>query len=154
MIQTLTLYGPILRLTPFNLAGSMLRFSINRRDDSRQVGLLLVTALDPKSGHAALELLIADPAKRKLYGPEVLKLVLQFGFCERKLHRVTMCVPEFDRVTLKLIEQIGFTLEVCQRQAILLRGRFWDDLVYGLLETDWQDKVEYEASPLPVEGYC
>ena len=36
--------------------------------------------------------------------------------------------------------------------ALFLRGRFWDELVFGLLVTDWQDKVQYESFPLLLQG--
>jgi RimJ/RimL family protein N-acetyltransferase len=154
MIQTPSIHGPILRLTPFNLAGPVMRFSIHQRDNNRRVGILLITALDGKSGHASLEMLVADPTKRVQYGSEILQLALQVAFCERKLHRITVRVPEFDDETIHLIEQTGFILEARQRQAIFLRGRYWDELIYGLLETDWQVRVQYESVSLPLEGTC
>ena len=152
MIQTSTLYGPTLCLTPFRTPGPALRFALNRRDNHSQVGILLITELDPQSAQALLELLIAVPEKRAEYGPEALDLALTFAFSARKLHRLTVRVPEFDRETIGLIEQHGFMLEACQRQALFLRGRFWDELVFGLLVTDWQDKVQYESFPLLLQG--
>jgi len=154
MIQTPSISGTSLYLTPFRLAGPELRFAINRRDNKRQVGILLITDLDLQSGHASLKLLILDPEKQAEYGQEALHIALTFAFNGRKLHRMTVCVPEYDGGMLKLIEQSGFVLEARQRQAIYLRGRFWDDLLYGLLASDWQVKVQYEILPLPLEGSC
>jgi RimJ/RimL family protein N-acetyltransferase len=149
-----SIYGTSLYLTPFRLAGPELRFAINRRDNQRQVGILLITDLDLLSGHASLKLLISNPEKQAEYGPEALELALTFAFSERKLHRITVCIPEYDGAMLKLMEQSGFVLEARQRQAIFLRGRFWDDLLYGLLASDWQVKVQFETLPLPLEGPC
>jgi RimJ/RimL family protein N-acetyltransferase len=154
MIHTPFINGPILQLIPFNLAGLVMRFAINWRDHNRRVGILLITALDRESEHVSLELLISDPEKRALYGPEILQLALQVAFGEQKRRRVTVHVPEYDSVTIGLVEETGFVLEARQVQAIYLRGRFWDDLLFGLLETDWQVKVQCGTIPLPLEGYC
>jgi RimJ/RimL family protein N-acetyltransferase len=147
-------HGPNLHLVPFTQAGSAMRFSINRRDNNRQVGILLITTLDRTARHASLELVITDPGKREQHGAEALQLALQAAFCQQGQHRLTVRVPEYDEATIRLIEQTGFALEARQRQAVFVRGRFWDDLVYGLLETDWQVTVQYESIPLPLEGYC
>ena len=143
MLQTTALYGPTLRLVPFNFAGRIIRFAIYWREYNLLVGILLITLPEQNAVDGVVELLIADPSRREYFGPEALQIALQFAFSEQDLHRATVCVPEYDTITMKLVETAGFIFETRRRQAIFMRGRFWDELQYGMLVSDWQAQMSW-----------
>ncbi len=154
MNRSPSLTGPTLRLTPIFFSGIVMRFSIYRVDDSTLVGILVMVLVNEDAQIASLELLISNPEKRKQYGPEAIQLALQYVFGVCRYTRLTVRVPEYDGATISLIEQTGFILESRQQQVIFLRGRFWDDLLYSMMQSDWQVSLHCESLNLPVERVC
>jgi RimJ/RimL family protein N-acetyltransferase len=116
-------------------------FCIRLREQKLLVGLLRIWRISWSHGNAALDLTIADPAKRKMYAPESLELALRYAFEELNLYRLTAAVPSHDADSVSLYESAGFQREVTRRQAVFFGGRLWDEFMYGLLHSEWLSKT-------------
>ena len=69
---------------------------------------------------------------------EVLRRVLAVGFEALGMKRIeAMVTPGNDR-SIRLLLGLGFTQEGCLRQYGFWRGRYWDQLVFSLLDTEWR----------------
>ncbi|MBP1701288.1 MAG: family N-acetyltransferase, partial [Chloroflexi bacterium] len=64
------------------------------------------------------------------------------AFSELNLYRLGAEIPEYNLGALRLFEKVGFTQEVCRRQALNRDGRRWDALIYGLLRLEWEAQHE------------
>ncbi len=72
----------------------------------------------------------------KGYAIEAVKTLVDFLMKQLKVHKIlAYCVAEHT-ASFKLMEKIGMQREACLRQHSILRGKWHDELIYGLLTTD------------------
>jgi len=72
------------------------------------------------------------------YATEAAYAILRIGFRELGLHRiVAKCRPE-NAASVRVLEKIGMRLEGHLRENLWFNGRWWDTLVYALLDHEWQ----------------
>lgn len=82
------------------------------------------------------------------YATEVALALLEFGFTELRLHRIyAHCVVE-NTASAHVLEKIGMRYEGCLRQNGWMRSRWWDTLVYSILEDEWSDSAEHPPFPI------
>ncbi|MFM8321351.1 MAG: GNAT family N-acetyltransferase [Chloroflexota bacterium] len=113
-------------------------FTIRMRADDRLVGFVHLPRVEWNNGAAFLSIGIGRAEDRgRGFGSQALQLALHYAFRELNLYRMTVVVPEYNRVGLRLFEQAGFTREVCCRQALFREGRAWDLIHLGLLRKEW-----------------
>lgn len=65
---------------------------------------------------------------------------LDWGFRHAGLHKITTYVYEYNEPSTKLCEKVGFKLDGRLRDEVWYDGRFWDDLVFSVLEGDWRER--------------
>lgn len=69
------------------------------------------------------------------------RVLINHSFNELKLNRLEIqCAPDNHR-SRRIAERLGFTQEGVLRRSWWIQGRFVDQVVYGLLASDWQDKT-------------
>lgn len=73
----------------------------------------------------------------KGYGKETMKLLLEYGFNNLKLHRIQLNVLEFNERAIALYEKCGFTKEGIFREFVLRDGKRYNLLLYGMLKSEW-----------------
>lgn len=114
-------------------------FGIRARSDDRLVGLAGLEWVDWSNSNAWLTVTIGSAADRG-HGIEgaCSRLLVGYAFHELNLYRVQAIAFEYALTWRQILEQAGFTLEVCRRQEILRHDRRWDVLIYALLAPDWQ----------------
>jgi RimJ/RimL family protein N-acetyltransferase len=114
-------------------------YTIRLKSDERLVGFAELYWIDWSNGGAGLRLGIGDPAdRRKGYGEQALRLLVNIAFNELNLYRLTASLAEFNAAALALFCKHGFLEEVRQREAINRYGRRWDHLHLGLLREEWR----------------
>lgn len=71
------------------------------------------------------------------YGTEAARGMLSLGFTRLALHRITgRCDPR-NIASNKVLTKAGMSLEGRMREDFLVRGRWTDTMVYGILEREW-----------------
>src|SRR5581483_6076718 len=92
--------------------------------------------LDAREGDIGYEL---DPNYGGCgYATEVAEALLTFGFQELKLHRIwAWCIAE-KTGSVHVLEKIGMRQEGHLRENRWMKDRWWDTLLYGILEHEWQ----------------
>lgn len=75
------------------------------------------------------------------YATEAAHSMLAFGFDELQLHRIwAHCVAE-NVASYRVLEKIGMRREGRLREEEWIRGRWWDTLVYGVLDHEWRSRA-------------
>ena len=76
------------------------------------------------------------------YATEAAREMLRFGFETRGLHRIEAgCVA--DNVgSAHVLEKLGMRREAHLREKAYFKGRWWDSLVYAILDYEWQARQE------------
>ena len=72
------------------------------------------------------------------YASEAARTIVQFGFSELQLHRVwSWCIA--DNVgSVRVLEKLGMRQEGRLRENEYYKGRWWDTLLYAILEDEWE----------------
>jgi ribosomal-protein-alanine N-acetyltransferase len=72
------------------------------------------------------------------YATESACLLLAFGFEELNMHRIwARCLAENQRSS-RVLRKLGMQLEGRLRQNEWFKDRWWDTLLYGMLEDEWR----------------
>ncbi len=77
----------------------------------------------------------------KGYGTDALQTLVAWGFYTLNLNRVELRVFANNTRAIRSYEKVGFMLEGRQRQAIFKNGTYQDELVMGVLRSDWARAV-------------
>ena len=71
------------------------------------------------------------------YATEVARAMLAFGFGPLGLHRIAAeCLAE-NTASAHVLEKIGMTREARLRHDIRMKGRWWDTLIYAILDEEY-----------------
>lgn len=122
-------------------SGELKGFVIARADTGEYLGQIDFTRLDLKNGCGELGMVIGSEADHgKGYGTEALGLFLDFAFFELRLNRVELLCWPFNTRARRLYEKMGFVLEGVRRQKRFRGGTYHDELCYGLLKEEWEQR--------------
>ena len=75
------------------------------------------------------------------YATEAAMAIVDFGFRELELHRVSSWCIADNAASARVLERLGLRLEGRLRENEYFKGRWWDTLLYGLLESEWGASV-------------
>lgn len=118
-------------------------FAIRGKEDDRLIGKAMVQRIEWTNGNAFIQLGIGAAEDRgKGLGSQALNMLLRFVFAELNLFRISARVPEYNAAAVALFNKFGFLEEIRHRQALDRDGRRWDLLVFGLLNSDWQNQAK------------
>ncbi len=116
-------------------------FVIEKLDTSEMIGCCGLTYINWKEGHGEVSIYIGEQKwQEKGYASDALQLLLKYGFCELRLHRVYAIIFEYNESSIKFFEKNRFKLEGRHREARFWDGKFHDELVYGLLDHEYFSK--------------
>jgi RimJ/RimL family protein N-acetyltransferase len=72
------------------------------------------------------------------YATEAAHAVVDFGFSHFRLHRIwSWCVAD-NLASAHVLEKLGMRREGHMRQSEYYRSRWWDTLMYAILDEEWQ----------------
>ena len=85
-----------------------------------------------------ITIIIKKDFQGKGYGKESLRAAMDFAFNKMNLHRLEAEVYEFNHVSIKLMESLGFKKEGVLREAQFSNGKYWDIIRYGILRNEFK----------------
>ncbi len=71
------------------------------------------------------------------YATEAVTAILSFSFVDLNLHRITAGVATENVASIRLLERLGMTREGKHRKILPIRGEWWDNYHYAILEEDF-----------------
>ena len=72
------------------------------------------------------------------YATDAARAMVDFGFQELKLHRVSSWCIADNVASVRVLERLGMRLEGRLREERYFKGRWWDTLLFSLLENEWR----------------
>jgi RimJ/RimL family protein N-acetyltransferase len=115
------------------------QFQIERLD-GEFVGTLNTHTINQRCGTFSYGISILPAYRRAGLATEAIRLVLRYYFWERRYQKVNAATWSFNEASIRLHERLGFTLEGRLRRANYTRGKYYDELLYGMT------REEFEAS--------
>jgi RimJ/RimL family protein N-acetyltransferase len=74
------------------------------------------------------------------FGTEAAQLIIDYGFQQLNLHRISSSVFAFNERSLKLHAKVGFKEEGRLRKEVFKNGQFEDRVLFGILREEWNIK--------------
>ncbi len=80
------------------------------------------------------------------YATEAARAIVQFGFTRFRLHRIwSWCIAD-NTGSARVLEKLGMRQEGRLRENEYFKGRWWDTLLYAILDYEWQAQQRGETS--------
>lgn len=100
--------------------------------DGIHVGRINILLDDDKNGTFGIGLKIDRDHRGKGYGTSAVKLLLKYGFMERRLNKYSVSVLEGNEGSIKMHKKLGCEQEGVLKQNIYTNGRYCDEIYFGL----------------------
>jgi RimJ/RimL family protein N-acetyltransferase len=92
-------------------------------------------ALPERAG--TLAIVLGPPYVDRGLGSEAVRLMVRYGFLAMGLNRIELRTFGFNTRARRAYEGVGFVQEGVRRQAAWIAGGFADEVVMGLLRSEW-----------------
>jgi RimJ/RimL family protein N-acetyltransferase len=98
---------------------------------------------DATAGQAELKLVVSPAHRRRGYGTELARAMLDFGFEKLHLHRVFARCGADNPGAIRMFQRMGLRLEAHYREHALFQGEWDEELHFAILSREWMrsDKV-------------
>ncbi|MFH1853237.1 MAG: GNAT family protein [Candidatus Neomarinimicrobiota bacterium] len=119
-------------------AANRINYAIHLRENGELIGYGKIARIDTYNHHCSLGIMLGRKDLWRLgYGREVLTAVINYCFDELQLNRIATKIFSFNRRSVDLFEKLGFVHEGTERNKIRKDDRYFDDLNFGLLKSEW-----------------
>jgi RimJ/RimL family protein N-acetyltransferase len=110
-------------------------------ESTRPIGSIGLHGINPKDHSASFGIGIGEKDYwGKGYGTEATRLILEYGFQQLNLHRISSSTLDFNERSIKLHLRTGFQEEGWLREAFFRNGRFHDLVIFGILRDEWKGR--------------
>lgn len=113
---------------------------VNHTDE--YVGHIHFNYINERHGTFSIGMIIHRSHRRKGYGKAAMKMLMQYAFHERRLHKFTGFCLDCNVGSSKMMESLGCTLEGRVREEVYLHGAYHDRLLYGLTADEFQSLAD------------
>lgn len=108
--------------------------------DGERVGSVQLYPVDEGRGEANLAYWIDPDAQGNGYATAAGELVVEYGFEELRLHRISAVTMTPNAASRRVLERLGFSHEGTKRESAFADGEYVDEAQYGLLEAEWRER--------------
>jgi RimJ/RimL family protein N-acetyltransferase len=100
--------------------------------DGQNVGGISLHSRDHKNGVFGFGVVIDRPHRRKGYAEDAVKILLRYGFRERRYQKCNSACVHTNVASIALHKKMGFTEEGRSRRRWFYDGQFHDELLFGM----------------------
>ncbi len=104
---------------------------LSLRDSGETIGYGGLFEINHNSDKAEIGYGLLPRFWRRGYASEAVAEIVQFGFDTLELHRIYGCIVPGNTASVKILENLGFTLEGVLKDDDFGRGRFFDMSIYA-----------------------
>lgn len=111
------------------------------RDNNQHIGNCGLHSISWVDRNALFGIMIGEKEEwNKGYGMEATGLILEYAFQTLNLERVELSVFEFNDRAIRCYKNAGFREEGRLRKKRYKMGRYWDEIVMGILKEEWESQ--------------
>jgi RimJ/RimL family protein N-acetyltransferase len=109
------------------------------KDGDRHIGNCGLHQIDYPNRCAQFGIMIGEKEEwDKGYASEASRLILDYGFDQLGLHRISLQVYAHNLRAQRVYEKLGFTREGVLRESYYRDGRYHDTVIMGILRSEWR----------------
>ena len=108
------------------------------KPDGPVIGSCGIRMAGPRAHEADIGYELAPEHWGRGYASEAARAIVAFGFDELRVHRIwAECVAD-NVASAHVLEKLGMRREGRLRDHERYKGRYWDTLLYGILQPEWR----------------
>jgi RimJ/RimL family protein N-acetyltransferase len=127
-------------------------FSIVELASGELAGEALLWAVDLHNRTAHLGVSLRPAFRGRGLGADVVLALCQYGFAIRGLHRLQVDTLASNTAMIRAAERAGFVPEGRLRRAAWVNGEFADEVLLGMLVTDWERRETRQPGEGEIPG--
>ena len=113
------------------------QFAVVLKDNQRLIGNCGIRLKSVDAPEADIGYELAPDQWGHGYATEAARAIVRFGFTELKLHRISAWCVADNTVSAHVLEKVGMWLEGRLRENEYFKDRWWDTLLYAILQDEW-----------------
>jgi len=102
------------------------------------MGMISLMSIDPKIGSCELGYWLGRKHWGKGSMPEAINMITHHGFHSLGLRKIWAKVLENNKASAVVLKKQGFVREAELREALLVKGKHQNELIFGLLKDEWK----------------
>lgn len=117
-------------------------------EDTDLLGIATLTIRDPSLRQADIGYILSRPAWGRGIATEAARAVIEMGFKQLYLHRITAgCSPE-NKASARVLEKVGMRREGCLIQNKWEKGQWRDTVIFALLKQEYAGSLHEEIEAI------
>ena len=112
-----------------------INWAITLKDNPKLIGIIGHYRIKPEYFRAEIGYMLLPEYHGKGIISEAVKEAIRYGFQVMKLHSIEAVIDPENQASAKVLEKNGFVKEAHFKENEYYDGRFWDSVVYSLLDT-------------------
>lgn len=121
--------------------GSSLLVCDESGEEPEPVGNASLFRIDEQSGHGYLACWIDPDVQGEGYATTATRLVVDYAFRERRLHKVIAEAFAPNAASRRVLEKVGLREEGRLRDEKFVDGEYVDVYRFGMLESEWEERT-------------
>ena len=106
---------------------------------TKPIGNCGLHGINSKDNHATFGIVIGEKDYwSKSYGTEAARLLINYGFQQLNLHRISSTAVAFNERSIRFHKKVGFREEGRVRETIFKNGQYHDLVQFGILREEWR----------------
>jgi RimJ/RimL family protein N-acetyltransferase len=119
----------------------IVRFSVVTLADDALAGVASMWGIDTHNRFAHIGVSLLPAYRGRGLGADVVEVLCHYGFVARGFHRLQVDTLGDNAAMIAAARRSGFVMEGTMREAAWVMGEFIDEVVLGLLASDWTPQV-------------
>ena len=100
--------------------------------DEQYVGFAMMHSIDERHGKFGFSVIVDRQHRKQGYAEEAVRLLLKYGFLERRMHKCTSACASYNTASIQLHHKLGFSQDGRLREEYFYNGKHHDELMWGL----------------------
>ena len=110
----------------------MIAFAIETHKQE-YVGIVTIHSMDERHGKFGFSMIVDRPHRRKGYAEDAVRLMLKYGFMERRFQKCCSGCVDYNTASAELHRKLDFVEEGRLRNDSFYNGDYHDEILFGLL---------------------
>jgi RimJ/RimL family protein N-acetyltransferase len=115
----------------------MIAFALETQEQEF-VGIATIHSMDERHGKFSFSVLVDRPYRKRGYAEEAVRLILKYGFMERRFYKCKSACASYNAASIGLHQKLGFIQEGRLRQEWFWNGKHHDELLFGMILEEYK----------------
>lgn len=109
--------------------------------DGEYVGFAMMHSIDERHGKFGFSVIVDQQHRKQGYAEEAVRLILKYGFLERRMHKCTSACASYNTASIQLHHKLSFTQDGRLREEYFYNGKHHDEIMWGLTLEEYLAKT-------------